>query len=239
MTSSRQSAPTTAPELSDETVERLRLGWAEELSVHPDVVGAGGEHLVAREDIDIAVVLDLFDTQVVVGPSSALGRLEALSPNERRHPEVVDDALPGSHAVGPATLAYAEEVRAPLDVRVAVSPVQNVDLLRDQCTEQEWEESGLIDMPSRIAARREDGRVAAVAGFERWGRHIAQLGVLVDPQWRGQGYGAAAAARAAQVAQGDQLVPQWRCRMGNVASRELAKRLGFVEVGRQLVLDLS
>lgn len=203
------------------------------------VLASPGEHVVRRDDIDIIVVLDLLDIQVVVGPSKALASLERLSAGERRHPEVVDDALPHSRVVGPATLAYAEEVRAPLDVQVAVSPVQNVDLLRDRCTAQEWEESGLIDMPSRIAARRPDGRVAAVAGFERWGPHIAQLGVLVDPQWRKQGYGAAAAARAAQVAQGEQLVPQWRCRMGNAPSRELARRLGFVEVGRQLMIDLD
>ena len=124
-------------------------------------------------------------------------------------------------------------------VEVAVGPVQNVDMLREKCTPEDWHESGLIDMPVRVATRRADGKVAAVAGYERWGRHLAQLGVLADPAWRGHGYAAAAAARAAQAAQNEALVPQWRSRIGNTASDDLARRLGFQPIGQQLAILLA
>lgn len=239
MTSTRGSE--VSGTLEPSTVEHLHLGWAEELDVDAGILAQPGTHFVARAGIGLVVVLDLFDTQVVLGPEAALEALRPV-PGEariRRQPVLTALAAWSPQLLGETSLSYAEDVRAPLDVEVAVSPVQNVDLLREHCTPEEWEESGLIDMPSRIAARRSDGKVAAVAGFERWGPHIAQLGVLVDPRWRGQGYGAAAAARAAQVAQGDQLVPQWRCRIDNEPSLELARRLGFVEVGRQLVVNLG
>ncbi|MDN5895582.1 MAG: GNAT family N-acetyltransferase [Nocardioides sp.] len=240
MTSSRRSDLSHTAELGASTVDRLHLGWADEISVPPELLSEAGDHFVVREEIAMVMILDLFESQVVIGPSAPLNRLRPLAPEQRSTADDVRGALgSGVRAISAASLSYAEDVRAPLGIEVAVSPVQNVDLLRDQCSAQEWEESGLIDMPSRIAARRSDGKVAAVAGFERWGLHIAQLGVLVDPQYRGQGYGACAAARAAQVAQGDQLIPQWRCRMDNVASLELAQRLGFIDAGRQLVIALE
>lgn len=222
-------------------MDRVRQGWSEEFDVAPEAFGSAGSRTFARDDATALVVVNLADAQVAVGTPAAIALLEEVAPDERDDIAVVLDALADlqPEPIGSATLSYVERVQAPTGVEVAVGPVQNVDLLREHCTQEEWEESGLIDMPNRVAARRPTGEVAAVAGYERWGQHLAQLGVLTDPQWRGKGYAAAAAARAAQVAQNEALVPQWRCRRDNATSLDLARRLGFEQLGSQLAVLLG
>lgn len=227
--------------LTDSTLARIRDGWAEELEVPAGAFGEPGAHAFAHEDSRSLVMIEIGETQVIVGPSEAVGRVANLSSEQWRDLDFVVRRLEtlDPDPIGVASLAYVDRVAVPTGIEVAVGPVQNVDLLRDRCTPEEWEESGLIDMPARIAARRPDGKVAAVAGYERWGRHLAQLGVLTDPEFRGLGYAASAAARAAQVAQNEDLIPQWRCRVDNLASLDVARRLGFHEVGRQVAVLLS
>ncbi|KRF17147.1 hypothetical protein ASG90_07455 [Nocardioides sp. Soil797] len=227
--------------LTDATLNRIRESWADELEVPTEAFDAPGTRAFAHADSRSLVMIELGDTQVIVGPSAAVERLEDLSAGQRRDLAAVVARLEGlgPDPIGVASLSYVDRVLVPTGIEVAVGPVQNVDLLRDRCTREEWEESGLIDMPARIAARRPDGKVAAVAGYERWGRHLAQLGVLTDPDFRGHGYAASAAARAAQVAQNEDLIPQWRCRVDNHASLDVAQRLGFHEVGRQVAVLLS
>lgn len=224
--------------LTDSTLARIREGWAEEFEVPAEAFSEAGVHVFTRDDATALVAVRLETSQVVIGPSAAVARLDAQVVDGTTDVRAVLALLEGldPQLIGMASLAYVDRVEVPTGLEVAVGPVQNVDLLRDRCTAEEWEESGLIHMPARIAARRPDGRVAAVAGYERWGRHLAQLGVLTDPDFRGQGYAAAAAARAAQVAQNEDLVAQWRSRVDNRASREVAGRLGFVEVGHQLAV---
>lgn len=114
-------------------------------------------------------------------------------------------------------------------------------MLRSRVSADEWDESGLTAKPRRWAAITPAGRVAALAGYERWGDDIAQIGVAADPAHRGRGYAAVAARRALRAALEDGLVAQWRCRVGNVASERLADRLGFTQLGWQTAVrvDLS
>jgi predicted GNAT family acetyltransferase len=63
--------------------------------------------------------------------------------------------------------------------------------------------------------------------------------VLVDPAFRGRGLGTAVAARAAGQALEAGLVPQWRARSTILASRRIARTLGFVELGRQATFKLA
>ncbi|KQY64412.1 MULTISPECIES: GNAT family N-acetyltransferase [unclassified Nocardioides] len=227
--------------LAASTLQQIRDGWAGEFDVPVEVFAEPGSHTFGRDDAGSLVVVTLEGAQVAVGTPEAIERLETLAPEHRADVEAVLTVLHGlqPEPLGSASLSYVERVLVPTGIEVAVGPVQNVDMLRDHCTQEEWDESGLIDMPARVAARRPDGKVAAVAGYERWGQHLAQLGVLTDPQWRGMGYAAAAAARAAQVSQNEALVPQWRCRVGNTASEDVAQRLGFQRIGHQLAILLG
>jgi RimJ/RimL family protein N-acetyltransferase len=60
-----------------------------------------------------------------------------------------------------------------------------------------------------------------------WGDQLAHVGVVVDPRRRGAGHGRAVASVVCAHALAHGLVPQWRTLETNVASRAVAKALGF------------
>jgi predicted GNAT family acetyltransferase len=62
--------------------------------------------------------------------------------------------------------------------------------------------------------------------------------VLTPPGFRRRGFGLLAAALATNDALDAGLVPQWRSRIENNASRRTAARLGFLEVGSQTTVLL-
>jgi GNAT superfamily N-acetyltransferase len=93
-------------------------------------------------------------------------------------------------------------------------------------------------MTSPVSVIRAGGRVVAAAGYEVWGGELAQVGVLTDPRYRGRGLGTAVASAAVARAVGAGLVAQWRARPAIVGSRRIARTLGFVDVGWQLMVRL-
>jgi L-amino acid N-acyltransferase YncA len=73
----------------------------------------------------------------------------------------------------------------------------------------------------------------AASGYRVWHGQLGHLSVLVDPAFRGRGLGKTVAARAVDEVVHAGLIPQWRARSTLVASRQIARSLGFVELGRQ------
>jgi RimJ/RimL family protein N-acetyltransferase len=61
--------------------------------------------------------------------------------------------------------------------------------------------------------------------------------VLVDPALRGRGLATAVARTATEHAYANGLVPQWRA--VPFASRAVARKLGYVEVGQQISVRLA
>jgi L-amino acid N-acyltransferase YncA len=92
---------------------------------------------------------------------------------------------------------------------------------------------------SSVAVWRVAGRVVAASGYQVWHGQLAHLSVLVAPAHRGRGLGTAVAARAVHQAVDAGLLPQWRARCTLLASRRIARSLGFVELGRQASYRLA
>ena len=234
-----ESAPSTLSQ-----VGRLRVlhGWAERLSVPVETVTSSDTHAVARDDATTVVVVELERCCVVLAPPAALAQVQGLS-----RPELLDlDLLVASLAafqpqpVGTASLSYRDtRLTRRLPIATTRADAALVEEMRQAVAPDEWDESGLATMPQRWAATTPQGRSAALAGFERWGADIAQLGVVAAHGARGQGYAAAAAAEAFTQALDDGLVAQWRCREGNTASERLAASLAFTRMGRQLAVALA
>jgi hypothetical protein len=84
-------------------------------------------------------------------------------------------------------------------------------------------------------AIRDDRLVALAYTFALSDRH-ADIGVVTNAQWRGQGLATAAAGLVAGAIQQGGRVPVWSCGSTNLASMRIAARLGFVEVGRRVYL---
>lgn len=230
------------PTLSPAGRLRVLRGWAEHLSVPLETLTSSGAHVIAREGATAVVVVELEHSRVVVGPSAVLELIRDL---DRTEPLDLQDMVASlasyrPRPIGAASLSY-RDTRLARRLPIATTRADDtlVEEMRQAVLADEWDESGLATMPQRWAATTPEGDPAALAGMERWGADIAQLGVVARPEARGQGYGAAAAGEVVTQALDDGLVAQWRCREGNAASERLATSLSFTRLGRQLAVDLG
>jgi hypothetical protein len=140
--------------------------------------------------------------------------------------------LPVAEVLGPATLAYAGAVTGlgPCERLPAAHP--DVAALVAAVPAAEAGESALDELTSDAFLLREGARVVAVAGYARWEPAVAHLSVLTAVDRRGRGLARVVAAAAAADALAAGLLPQWRARP--VASRRVARAIGFVELGEQV-----
>ena len=229
------------PAVSSTVLKRVRVAWAGQLSIPVDALRSAGTRFFAREGATAVVALELGGARVLVAPPSACSRLGSLDEELLLDVDTLASRLGQfqPRPIGVASLAYGD-ARPRIRGSVGVEPADRamVEALRHRCSTDEWDESGLSQMPHRWAGFTSGGHLAAVAGYERWGTDIAQLGVVADPSERGRGYATAAAGAAMTAALDDGLVAQWRCRVGNTASERLADSLGLTRLGRQAAVAL-
>ncbi|WP_161958485.1 GNAT family N-acetyltransferase [Ornithinimicrobium cavernae] len=79
----------------------------------------------------------------------------------------------------------------------------------------------------------------AGAGYVVWADALAHMGVLTNPSARGRGYGVLAAAVGTNAALAAGLIPQWRARWDNEASKRLAQALGYELAGTQTTVFID
>lgn len=239
---SANEPPSIAPSLSSAGSMRVQLGWARQLSVPVEALASSGTRFFARETATAVVVVGLSESCVVVGPPAVTAQLDGLDMRVLLDVSSLASRLGPfqPRPIGTASLSYRDA--RPVErtsVRTEPADPAMVENLRGSVSADEWDEGGLSAMPHRWAAFTSDGHLAALAGYERWGADIAQMGVAADPAERGRGYAAAAAGEAMTRALNDGLVAQWRCRVGNTASERLAGCLGFTRLGRQTAVALG
>jgi predicted GNAT family acetyltransferase len=80
--------------------------------------------------------------------------------------------------------------------------------------------------------------VLGAAGHLDWPTRIGHVGVLVAPTARGEGVGRCLGAAATRRALQHGRTPQWRAATANAASRRIARRIGYREMGRQFSFQL-
>nr|WP_306270737.1 GNAT family N-acetyltransferase [Ornithinimicrobium sp. HY1793] len=79
----------------------------------------------------------------------------------------------------------------------------------------------------------------AGSGYVVWADRLAHMGVLTSPAARGRGYGVLAAAVGTNAALDAGLIPQWRARWDNEASKRMAQVLGYELVGSQTTVFIN
>lgn len=141
--------------------------------------------------------------------------------------------------LGPATLAYLD----PRDFR----PLSGAEVVQPQEEEmrqflaaastQDLQECGLTEITSSPFATRDQGHIAAAAGFRHWPGQAGHLSVMTASQARGRGLGRLVSSAAVERAICEGLLPQWRARPE--ASRRIARALGFQELGSQISIRLK
>jgi GNAT superfamily N-acetyltransferase len=226
--------------------ERIRHGWRAELGA-PSAFRGPGRHVHLQPAQDPAEpgwvrVVALGDSACVSLPPSASARLRDLQQRDL-DADLADPATVArvigrvEEVVGPATLAFLDPTAVDVehDPRVTLVPAghRSVRQLVAACGPLDAEESGIVDVESTLAVCQVAGQVVAASGYRVWHGQLGHLSVLVDPAFRGRGLGKTVAARAVDEVVHAGLIPQWRARSTLVASRQIARSLGFVELGRQ------
>ena len=232
--------------LDQRVAERIRQGWRAELGA-PAAFRGPGRHVHLRPEQDPAragriTVVALGDAACISVPPSASARLHDLHQRDLGA-DLTDPAAaarvigPVEEVVGPAVLAFLDPTAVTVedDPRVTSVPAGHplVRHLASACGPDDAEESGILAVTSSVAVCQVAGRVVAASGYQVWHGQLGHLSVLVDPAFRGRGLGTAVAARAVGQVVHAGLVPQWRARSMLVASRQIARGLGFMELGRQ------
>lgn len=220
----------------------VRLAWARMLGLPDDALTDPPDGILTRTSDELIMFVRLWRHEVLVGPKGFLDRVRGSAGDD-----LVDGsqllALSrswGGQLLGQATLAFHDSYVA-LDeletVTVTDDPAAVLDLEK-ACPPDDVAEVGLAEMSRALVTLDELDRPTAGAGFAEWEQIIAHLGVLTPPGFRRRGFGLQAAALATNEALDLGLVPQWRSRIENSASRRTAARLGFLEVGSQTTVVL-
>lgn len=233
----------------DENTEAIiRLAWARLLHLDDAALMDRGAAVPARTvrvdpEADTVSFVRIFEHGVLTGPQWAVDRTVDLPADElASHRSLLQlTADHGSRLLGEATLAYADEyVEHPdLEAAVVTEDAAAVTDLASSCPPDDVAEVDLAEMAQHWVLLDEADVPLAGAGYVVWGGILAHLGVLTARPLRRRGNGTLVAALATNDALDSGLVPQWRARFDNDASRRLASRLGYRQVGSQTTVHVE
>ena len=230
----------------DELTDRARHLWVELAGApvsFPDqgiaVVTSAVSRLCPPGWAGIVVIGDAGIATVPANPAGGLAaRIEGLPIEAVMDVARVRAALDPVDTLGPAALAY---LGRPDFTPAASGPVERLpaghdDVLRlvASVSTEDAGEGGLDEITSAAFVVRSGAGLVAAAGYCGRPGRIAHLSVLTGTAHRGRGWATRAASAAVEDALRHGLLPQWRARPP--ASRRVAERLGFRELGGQVSL---
>ena len=144
---------------------------------------------------------------------------------------------PSAPALAAAPLSADSASAASFSASSVAADDPGLAALLSKASKDDAGESGLDEITSAAQIIRRGDEVVAAAGWQRWPTGVAHVSVLTAPDHRGRGLAHAVAGRAVADALGAGLLPQWRARP--LASRRVARALGFRELGSQLSFRLT
>lgn len=220
----------------------IQLAWARHLGFDDAGFARSAGKRLTRADESRATVdfLRLFGTSALVGPQWALDAAVGI-PDEDLAQHVTLLTITrqhGGHGLGAAALFFADEL--PLlqpaeELTVSHGNPEAVEL-ESRCPPDDANEVRLSGLPHRYTVMREEnGRPVPVAcaAYAEWEGIMAELRVLVDPEWRRRGLGSLAASIAAHEALASGLTLQWSSDVSNKGGLAIARSLGFAAGGIQ------
>ncbi|MGJ9405752.1 GNAT family N-acetyltransferase [Nesterenkonia aurantiaca] len=225
--------------LSDTARRRILTAWANALGMPPQDARKDEWVFVERPELQAVIAVCVEGYGLAAAPPTVLDQLRDASPELLLDAAALARMLPGTDPIGSADLLFAERSPRPSPTTAIAAGPPDVATMRAAVSAVEWEESGIEETERQWAVLAQRGDPAAVAGFSRWRSELAQMAVLASPQHRKAGFAYAAAAAATEEALRNGLIAQWRSRQGNTASRELAQRLGFTQLGVQSAVTLN
>ncbi|GAB3517772.1 GNAT family N-acetyltransferase [Arthrobacter monumenti] len=234
--------------LEPTTVAIVELAWARLLGLADDAfpnARRDGLERITRVDDDAKSVtfVKLFDVGVLVGPQWAVdAAVEVDDDSLALHSTMLDLTHDhDGHGLGAAALYYSDVLLEidPSEVAAVSREPKHSAEVEGQCPPDDVNEVGLTGLDEQFALVTGDGLAIAGSGYNIWEGIIAHLGTLVTPELRQQGLATYVTAVAVEEAMASGLVPQWRARLDNDASRATAAKLGFDQAGTQTTVLLG
>lgn len=189
----------------------------------------------SRKSVDF---VRLFGASALVGPQWVLDAAAGIADEElAQHVTLLTITRShGGHGQGAVALLFADEL--PLlqpseKLTVSHGNPEAIEL-ESLCPPDDVNEVGLSDLDHRFTIMRDDnGQSVPVAcgAYTEWEGILADMGVLVDPDWRRRGLGSLAASIAAHEALASGLTLQWRADVSNKGALAIARSLGFATGG--------
>src|SRR6476661_557051 len=228
--------------LAPGSAEIVQLAWDRRLGFDDGAFATAAGRRLTRVD-DAARSLQfvrLFGSSALVGPGWAIDAAAGYSEEElAQHVTLLTITRGhGGHGLGAAALFFADDLplQQPAEELTVSQGNPEAIELEALCPPDDVNEVGLADLEHRFTIMHvEDGRRTPVAcgAYTEWEGILAQLGVLVAPEWRRRGVGTLAASIAAHEALASGLTLQWRSDVSNKGSLALARSLGFTAGGIQ------
>ena len=228
----------------------IQLAWARHLGLDDGAFAASlssGERMVRADDAAETVeFVRLFGSSALVGPQWVIDAAAEI-PDEEMAQHVTLLTLTrshGGHGLGAAALFFADDLplRQPSEELTVSHGNPEAIELEGLCPPDDVNEVHLSELENRYTILHEvDGRRLPVAcgAYGEWEGLLAQMGVLVDPEWRRRGLGSVAASIAAHEALAAGLTVQWRAEVSNTGAVALARQLGLSAGGIQTSVHLT
>ncbi|WP_285244912.1 GNAT family N-acetyltransferase [Pseudarthrobacter sp. fls2-241-R2A-127] len=227
----------------------IQLAWARRLGLDDDAFGtalASSERIVrADESARTVEFVRLFGSSVLVGPQSVIDAAAGI-PDEEMAQHVTLLTLTrdqGGYGLGAAALFFADDLplQQPAEELTVSHGNPEAIELEGRCPPDDVNEVGLSDLENRYTiVHEQDGRRVPLAcgAYGEWEGLLANMGVLVDPEWRRRGLGSLAGSIAAHEALAAGLTLQWRADVSNTGCLALARKLGLSAGGIQTSVHL-
>ncbi|WP_426987275.1 GNAT family N-acetyltransferase [Pseudarthrobacter sp. Y6] len=228
----------------------IQLAWARHLGLDDGAFAASlssGERMVRADDAAETVeFVRLFGSSALVGPQWVIDAAAGIPDGEMaQHVTLLTlTRAHGGHGLGAAALFFADDLplrQPPEELTVSHGNPEAIEL-EGLCPPDDVNEVHLSELENRYTILREvDGRRLPVAcgAYGEWEGLLAQMGVLVDPEWRRRGLGSVAASIAAHEALAAGLTVQWRAEVSNTGAVALARQLGLSAGGIQTSVHLG
>lgn len=227
-------------DLEPGTVSIIQLAWSRLLGFDDAALAQAGDRLY-REDNGSSrlTFVSLFGQEALVGPSWAVEAAQDIAGAElARHSTLLAMSRPhGGRALGEAFLYFCDALPSfPEEGPPVSSEPEHAVALERLCPPDDVAEVDLSGMEHSCILMDDESEPAvplAGAGYDIWAGILAHMGVLTAPEERRRGRAQYAASVAVEEAMAAGLIPQWRARTDNSASRRTALSTGFIHAGSQ------
>lgn len=227
--------------------------WAYGLGCTIDVLRAPGTHLVVGgpqfQGYDAIYMVRIDDTLLVYCPEPLRGAaLEVLgcTPHDQAFTESTCKRIAGKRLLdvrGPAWHGFTDEEHF---VAAMGAPVERLSLrdvrlgeLRRACGEEEWAEAGFLFDEGVLYGVDMNEQLVAAGNLTPFREHLADVALITRPDHRGRGLAKSVASHMTRDALAVTGLVRYRTTLTNRASQAVARSLGFVGRGENLVARLG